>query len=69
MPGAKGRSGGARQGSGPIMRRFTLPSPAAIYLRELTRSRLGRKDVTKDEVNETLEGIVREYAVLRRPDV
>jgi len=62
MPGTKGHSGGARQGTGPIRRRFTLSGPAAIYLRVLTQSRLQRKDVSNEEVDATLESILLEYA-------
>jgi hypothetical protein len=58
MPGVKGRSGGARQGSGPVRRRFTLSGPAAIYLKVLTQVRVGRKVVTPDECSETLEAIL-----------
>jgi hypothetical protein len=62
MAGTKGHSGGAREGSGPIRRRFTLTAPAAIYVRTLTQSRLRRKDVTDDEVDETIEAIIQEHA-------
>jgi len=62
MSGTKGHSGGARQGSGPIRRRFTLSGPAAIYLRVLTQTRVGHKDVTQEELNKTLEGILEDHA-------
>jgi hypothetical protein len=71
MPGTKGHSGGARQGSGPIRRRFTLTAPAAIYLRTLTQSRHKRKDVSDEEVGQTLEMILQEHAaalVIPAPD-
>jgi hypothetical protein len=62
MPGMKGRSGGAREGSGPVRRRFTLSGPAAIYLKVLTQVRTGRKAVTVEECSETLEAILAEHA-------
>lgn len=62
MPGAKQRSGGARKGTGPIRRRFTLSTPGAMFIRVETQARLHRKDVTEEELNATLEAIVLEYA-------
>lgn len=61
MPGNK-NSGGARRGTGPVRVRFTLDGPAAIYVRQLTRSRLNRNAVTADELNETLQQIVTYHA-------
>lgn len=58
MPGRPQRSGGARSGSGPIRRRFNLSIGAATMLRELTRSRLGKRDVTEAELTELLESLI-----------
>ena len=55
-------SGGARHGAGRIRRRYTISAPAAIYMRELTRARCKRKDVTDQELEETLELIIQFYA-------
>ena len=65
MPGAKGRSGGARPRSGPVQKRYTLRASAAVYVRALTQGRLNRIDVTSDECSETLHQIVREYEQTR----
>ena len=62
MPGAKQRSGGARPGSGPIHRRFTISPPGALFLREETRSRLRKKDVSKEEITSVLESILMDHA-------
>ena len=66
MAGNK-NSGGARRGTGPVRVRFTLDGPAAIYVRQLTRSRLNRRDVTADELNETLRQVV-EYHAQHAPE-
>lgn len=58
MPGRKNRSGGARTGSGPVRRRFTLSIGAATLLRELTRSQLGRRDVSEADLTKTLEALI-----------
>lgn len=63
MPGAKGKSGGARAGSGPAPFATIIGGPGAIYLRELTRRRLDRRDVTREECAETLRGILAHFAV------
>lgn len=56
-------SGGARDGAGrKDAPRPKVTKPAAIYIRELTRNRLKRKDVTKEEIDATLEMIIQEYA-------
>lgn len=60
MSGTKGRSGGARMGSGPIRRRFTLSTPAAILLRTLTQSTTGNKDVSAAEMTAVLEDAIRQ---------
>lgn len=62
MAGKKQRSGGARTGSGPIRRRFTLSGPASISLRELTRAQLGRRDVSQAELTAQLEAALAAYA-------
>ena len=41
MAGTKGRSGGARRGSGPTVRRLRLSKEAALELRILTLNRRG----------------------------
>ncbi len=61
MAGNK-NSGGARRGSGPVRVRFTLAGPAAIYVRQFTRSQLNRRDVTAEELNEALRQIVEFHA-------
>ena len=61
MPGNQ-NSGGARRGTGPVRVRFTLDGPAAIYVRQVTRSRLNRRDVSADELNETLRQLVAYHA-------
>ena len=60
-------SGGARQGAGRIRRRYTISAPAAIYVRELTRARRKRKDVTDQELDETIEVILQFYAEHNAP--
>ena len=45
--------------------RFTLSRPAAIYLRALTQSQMGRAQVTQAECNATLETLLREHAAAR----
>jgi hypothetical protein len=55
-------SGGARPGAGRIRTRYTLNGPAAIYVREVARSRFKRKDVTDQEMDETLDMMVAFYA-------
>lgn len=50
-------NGGARPGAGRLPTSFTLSRPAAIYLRELTRSRLGRMEVTQAHMGAVLEEI------------
>lgn len=55
-------NGGARPGAGRLPNTFTLSRPAVIYLRELTRRRVGRPEVTRDEMSATLEGIFQEWA-------
>lgn len=58
MPSSDRRHGGARPGSGPVRRRLTLSYGAAVLLRELTRSRLGRRDVSETDLVATLESII-----------
>jgi hypothetical protein len=58
MAGTKGKSGGARRGSGPARRRFTLTQGTAVMLRELTRSRLRKKDVSEAEITAVLESLI-----------
>lgn len=58
MPGTKGKSGGARQGTGPARRRYTLTHGSAVLLRELTRSALGKKDVSEAELTAALETLI-----------
>lgn len=57
MPGNK-NSGGARQGTGPVRRRYTLTHGSAVLLRELTRSTLGKKEVSEAELTATLEAVI-----------
>lgn len=59
MPGKKEHSGGARPGSGPVRRRFTVSYGTAVLIRELTRSRLGKRDVTEDELTGTVEAVIK----------
>ena len=51
--------GGARQGSGPVRCRFHLSYGAAVLLRELTRSQVGRKDVTEADLTAVLEEAIK----------
>ena len=55
-------NGGVRPGAGRLPTTFTLSRPGVIYLRELTRARLGRRDVTRDEMSATLERAFMDYA-------
>lgn len=41
-----------------MRRRFNLGIGAATLLRELTRSRLRKRDVTEDELTKTLESLI-----------
>lgn len=50
---------GARGGRIPTS--IPLSGPAIIYLRELTRARLARREVTREEMGATLEAIFMEY--------
>lgn len=65
MPGTKEHSGGARRGTGPVRRRYTLSIGVATMLRELTRSKLMRRDVTEEELMTEIE-IAIKMAVDRR---
>lgn len=58
MPGTKGNSGGARQGTGPVRHRFNLSYGSAVLLRELARSRLGKKDISEAELTATIEALI-----------
>lgn len=44
---------------GRLRTRYTLSRPAALLLRELTRSRLRRSDVSDAELTATLEDAIR----------
>lgn len=57
MAGNK-NSGGARKGSGPVRRHFTLRFGAALLLRELVRSELRRRDVTEEELIARIESLI-----------
>lgn len=46
---------------GRLPTHFRLSRPAVIYLRELTRARLGRREVTREEMSETLETAFMEW--------
>lgn len=58
MPGTKGKSGGARQGTGPARRRFTLTQGSAVLIRELTRGQLRKKDVSEAEITAMIESLI-----------
>jgi hypothetical protein len=62
------RHGGARRGSGPAPFAQIIGAPGAAYLRELTRARLGRRDVTRDECAETLRGALAHWAMHHHGD-
>lgn len=47
---------------GRLPAQFRLSRPAALYLRELTRRRLGRRKVTREEMNEVLEAAFTEWS-------
>lgn len=64
MPGNT-NSGGARKGTGPVRRRYTLTQGSAVLLRELTRSTLGKKDVSETELIATLESLITAAAAAR----
>lgn len=51
---------GAKGGRLPT--RFRLSRPAVLYLRELTRARLGRREVTREEMSEMLEAAFTEWS-------
>jgi hypothetical protein len=63
MPGQPGRSGGKRAGAGrpPLRTRYTITRPAAIFLRELARNRLGR-EVSYEDMGAVLSAVIEEYA-------
>lgn len=50
-----------RRGGRPLQT-FKLSGPAAIYVRQLTKARLGRTDITSEEASETLEQILLKHA-------
>lgn len=58
MAGTKGKSGGARSGTGPVRRRYVISHGAAVLLRELTRSKLGRKSVSEAELTAEIEAAI-----------
>ena len=51
-------NGGPRPGAGRLPTSIPLSGPAIIYLRELTRARLGRMEVTRVEMGETVEAMM-----------
>ena len=55
-------NGGARPGAGRLPTSVPLSGPAIIFLRELTRARLGCMDVTRAEMGETVEEMMRGVA-------
>lgn len=57
-----------RPGNGRLRQMFKLSPPAAIYIRELTRSRLQRREITAEDLNETVEQIVMAYAQADRTE-
>jgi hypothetical protein len=59
-------NGGARPGAGRLPTSIPLSGPAVIYLRELTRQRLGRQEVTREEMGATIEGLFAEWAAQQR---
>lgn len=69
MPGKKGKSGGARQGTGPARRRFNLSHGSAVLLRELTRSRLGKKDISETELTATIEALITQAVDARLAEI
>lgn len=58
MPGTKssGNRGGNR--GRPIQRRYTLSAPAAILLRELTRSATGEQQPTPEQLTAVIESAI-----------
>lgn len=62
VPGRGKRKATPRPGNGRLRQMFKLSPPAAIYIRELTRSRLQQREITADDLNETVEQIVMAYA-------
>lgn len=62
MAGTK--SSGNREGprGRPLSTRYTISRPAAIWLRELTRSRLNRRDVSREEIEAVLEELLQDVA-------
>lgn len=62
---ASGNRGGSR--GRPVLVRYTISRPAAIWLRVCTQSRLGRTEVTREEITETLEQVLLDAA--RRQEV
>jgi hypothetical protein len=51
-------NGGARPGAGRLPTSIPISGPGIIYLRELTRSRLGRQEVTRNEMGATMEELL-----------
>lgn len=76
MTGKKGRSGGARRGSGPYRRRITLSAHAARQLAHITRDRrallhtaqLSEHDVVAWLIDEHYRQIMHDEAALRNQD-
>lgn len=62
MAGQKGKSGGARAGTGPIRRRFVLDAEAAQVLRLIAFRELGRKDVSEADLVAILNRLVKAEA-------
>lgn len=60
-------NGGARPGAGRLPTSIPISGPGVIYLRELTRARLGRQEVTRDEMGATMEELFKEWA-RQQPD-
>lgn len=60
-------NGGARPGAGRLPTSIPISGPGVIYLRQLTRARLGRQEVTRDELGATMEEIFKAWA-RQQPD-
>jgi hypothetical protein len=59
-------NGGARSGAGRLPTSIPLSGPAIIYLREITRQRTGRREVTQAHMGAVLEEIFMEWAQQQR---
>lgn len=62
-------NGGARPGAGRLPTSIPISGPGVIYLREVTRARLGRMEVTRDEMGATMEELFEEWARQQPDDI